>query len=1275
MSREVDIQNSVVLALDTTPEYQTSNTSRCIINMHDIAGEKGALVSEKGNTFITSLPGKELGRITLDRFRTIIFTNDHSINLFNSTTDSLETLVTLPEFNFNYDIVGTSRQVRGCEDVIYWCDYNNADRYFNITRPEKFKVNGLFDVDLFDLNFKANVPNISFTVLDFGGNLDLGTYYPIIEYVDDFENVLYRSIPHNEYIPIGQGLNIADYDPITGGVNQSKESIKLDITNINDEVSYVRVSFIVFRAGTGYAPTAVTINRLFPVYNNTASITYTNSDQTTLTSVRELLQENFYYKSSRNMTQVHNRLLRVNLKEEERDYSTYQTYASKVCSRWVTQQNNLNRENTRTEIGGEIKSYAIHYIHRDGFISPAFPLIPKETQSIEKQQYQINIYSDAPCNSTVRFSITYRENGENITKGGEATFEDLKSNFLKTDNYIEIVNFFTRENPCGTNITARVDTVTIKLENQPSVDDINIYDYRGNFGVYYTEEKYLNPPNFDCKNFNYWGEDCDGNKLTDTNVRYFRVPDRSLVPLFNSSSKYDIGVEFYNIDYPNDDIVGHFFSSSTYDVRTINAKGLLIPYAYSPYSSDDFVYSEGRFIHNVNDGTVQSRVVDTQDTARSFVASTDRYSYSFITNDFYLLDRLPEGDTINIEGNYDEEWVAIADRRIGNFFDTTYNDLDINLKPHIFPGYNLDTASIIEDVTQSISLNPRSSFDKITNNSYTNKFNIIELSTRLNETTPFKYASLRTNTNPFSSIWNISYRPLGKPNQNIIFNGDGFISPLNITNLTWISRSGDLFKAEVEYLKDIYVESVANAYKIHDGSSPGNKHYTGEIEGVFDFYPDRFLSVSNSTTGRALIESFYPEWYGYNQDYSPNQYLKIYYTLPFNFDYCSPCQNVYPTEIIYSEQSFSEDRFDAYKIYLPNNGNSLPSNTGEIIGIDYHDTTLVVRTSQSCWFLKPNPQVLQASDTNVYLGTSDFLSIPPQEIMSTDIGYGGQQHVHESLLHDGGLSWVDRDRGMILNLAGKLDRIHEKGMYHWLFNYLNNNDSKVVLGYDPENKRLIITKVNNWTLTYSLEQQAFKNWTTYLQDMYFFTGKEFYSIKNNKIWKHDSDLQFRFNDEDHYAICEVTINHPNSFDTDSIHYYSVVQNLDNGQWVDDYSDTFDRFILYTPDQSTGEQNLRLTKGRYTQFSNSIKDVVQTGKNYKIGGLYDVASGNPVMREIYGLDNGIWIDKTPENINRFANQSEYGRFSNKTVNLRLIYTNTNKRIKLFYIQTIKHYEQR
>ena len=105
----------------------------------------------------------------------------------------------------------------------------------------------------------------------------------------------------------------------------------------------------------------------------------------------------------------------------------------------------------------------------------------------------------------------------------------------------------------------------------------------GNLGIpgyYECQNATYNNGDIECVD-DYWGVDCCGFPLDGEKVRHHRMPDRTLEPLQEDHSSgtrvRKIGLQFDNIEYPDETIIGHYFviRKRTVNTRTIEDKGVL----------------------------------------------------------------------------------------------------------------------------------------------------------------------------------------------------------------------------------------------------------------------------------------------------------------------------------------------------------------------------------------------------------------------------------------------------------------------------------------------------------------------------------------------------------------------------------------------------------------------------------------------------------------------------------------------------------------------------
>ena len=1283
-----------MLFLDCEPEVQPNGTYRYMINQVDDSstGAQGASVSEQGNEIAVTLDGKLLGSRTIERYKHILFTNDNAISLFNSRDNTLEVLVQLDDFNFGPIVKCEHRIFNGCEDVIYFYDNVNPDRQFNISRPNNYKTDNVFDVNKFNLNPDAFFPSIDAEVFPSGGSLELGKYFFAVQVVDESENIVYTSqleggvsITDDE----DGGLNIATNLPQIGGISKSNKSVRLKVTNIGD---YPYVRLVVFRAATadGITFDSFRVGQLYAVTDGVSEFTFTgyNPTQDVFVTPQEIIVPRARYQKSKAHTQVDSILLRANLTETVRDYSNYQKFASKIKAEYITTDVPKSTSEVITELGGEVKAYGVCYVHEDGTISPPChipgrvatdeDLLPVDIDfavfsgedlflEVDLSHQHVDIGGTLWSEITIDYTYSLPVDSSNITlPDGVVVNTGTTGSVTHLLQYIDTfpIDLTFQFNAVIGNANYEIltglyvpSTVTLEVGKLSSSSTVPVWKVQstasnGNLGYYETEEIYTNPPNF-CGE-DYWGVDSEGNSLYGTNVRYHVIPDRSTEPLMLGDKLRKIGVKFTNIEYPSDDIIGHFFVSNIREAvnSLVVGKGLTVNYNHENMNHPLYNYEQGRYFQNVSGSQI------TSNNLNHFINNESLFNKALIKGQYVLKEGLFTINKFERDYNYN------------NYFDNTlpYRDLALYEKNHDVADYSTTTRSTVA-IKDAYLLNSQSSYKGIKNSSQSSFFNVLSLNNFTDNT--FKYVSVREFKTVFQSVWNIRYRRIGNLNQNLIFNGDAFISKTDITNISWLSvnrpfLAQNTIKYEFELIRNLYTESTINSNYRHGGTDSCNTYWTPFVS-IPDFIINKVIEeVDNKPIAK---NSICKEFYGYNRDYSFVNKFNTFTPLLFTHNFCSDCLGLYPTRIIFSEKSFNEDQVDNYRVFLANNYVDLPANTGEIVSMNYYNGKLVVRTTNSCFFLQPNPQQLQLSETTAYIGTGDFLSLPPQELNVTDIGYAGQQGVISEVITENGLIWVDALRGKVYKLTDKLDEISRKGLYHW---FKNNLPTDAVLTYDPEYERVLFT-ANDYTLSYSFKQQGWKSFHSYVPERYFYNGDTFFSVVDNGVWKHQSNKYFTFYDRSVGTGVEFTFPNSKAFGVSSVQYYAKTQvyNPSTQQWEDVNNITFDKGWVFNSNQSSGLFDITVNNTQYgnVAFSNVTKHVTLTDKVYKLSGVYNLATSSAIFSRLNSYDI------IPVNIDVNLPQYQLAPFRDKFIRVRLLFTNPDYRIITNVVDTLKYEYER
>lgn len=1295
-----------------SPLKQPENSTRFSLNATTDPQRISSVSNEPGNSLCVDFDYPQAGQpVILDRDRQVVFLTDNSIWIVNTTNCTKELHARVPCFGWdvldveNYPITGEMRVVASCNEIVYLHDHINPDRFINLTRPETQQTEGEFDCTKFNFNAEVVHSTITTQILEFGGNLAYGTYNFAIEYLTENNDSLFVTPVDIGYTPIiyqnqEGALNIATNLPEVGGKPLSNKSIKIRVDNVPEDALLARL--IVFRSITsdGITSDAHAVGSLIQLSGNSFEFLYTgfNTDNGDY-----LIDKNSYlipkaiYETSLDGVQVNNRYLRYNLKETVRDYSNYQQKASAIKATYVVDEIDKDDPDiyllNRTLLGGEIILPCINFVHTDGSISNSFPLVNRdkndndailvenaaETFQVKLTISNLVVAPGSPSTTVVEFDYEFNEllpntsiiltysSQQDVTIPISSQSGTIQHTFNGTQLYIPAI---TVTNDYGTFEfqTIQLGTVSFYVTNveaekwklfDTSIKDSTPigYDSSGLFGYYELPFTYENPPKF-CGP-DYWGTNWQGTSILGQQVRLFVVPDRSFEPHETLTSIRPIGIKFENIEYPNSNVIGHYFSLVVLNSSNIVAKGLGINTILS-FDAD----LPG--IRNLF-GFYFDAAFDTSNTS----------DFKLITPEHLMLNGYVTGSYATQLGSWDYTYLNVGPTEYNGIFhaDLSYDDL----KLYIATTEAIQYSSVTEENRkQVISLNiePNSSVNNTVNYSNTNPINYYQVNTPFTNEDPLKYLSIKRYTIPFNDLWNFNSRRITNLNQNVSFAGSSFISPLRIDNIWGVGEVGvgiPFFTttdvtAYAEVLKEFYVESGVNMYLRHDGTDDCNKTIQ-HIGQYANFFINKITEpfVENRKVRDNLCKFFG----GYNEDYSAISKYNRYLPLSLTFDFCSQCTGLYPHRIIYSPQSFSEDQSDAYRVNLANNYIDIPSHTGAIIGIDYKDNKLVVRTEQACFFIMPNAQQLELNETTAYIGTGDFLSLPPQELNVTPIGYGGQQHKLDSINFEKGLVWADRQRGEVYHLAGQFKELH-KDLEEWIGN--NFGSLHLAFGYDPYHERLIMTQRGKWTLSYCFKEDGWKSWHSYIPELFTYDSSTFYSIYDNKIWKHSINSNFCnfYGFQFPHIVEMIIVRDGQTFKPQSVHWHSNTYKIDNG-YEEEVSDiTYDTLLAYNDIQSTGYQELILDSDENIYYEPTITHVKKTDRNYKASPIKDLALSNNIwttdISSIKQGNNQGFLLLLPL-VDEDRPEVETGDFRNKWYAVQLMFSNKDYKISLEFLNSV------
>lgn len=1069
-----------------TDEFDTGSVDHTVsfaLNaVHEnIDGDSFKVQNEEGNTLVYSVPYTIIGTINIGRRKTVIFsTNNEDCEIGIEDNNTYTTLINHPDLNFSLDqpVKGLYKTLNGCETYIYFTDGSNPDRVVNIDDLDSYKnPDGTWDIELLRLQRAVSIPYVIPTqVNDSGGILQLGKYSFVIEILDDELNPVQKSYISDgvniyddsissPYDVIDGGFNLDDINAASGGVPQTSKSINLQFANLDTSYSFIRLYVIVYNTGDGLTPAVYQKGQLIPIGNSTEQYVFTGIDFNSdiESNIQAVTTRNPVWTTSQDMKIVNNRLVRANLRDlADVDYKLFQTYANSIeitpVKKLVPVKDQSQSSNSKNPLDyaffqqGEVYALGAVYIFKQGFVSPVFH-IPGRTAI-----------------------------GDELTL---VTLTEDKPHFGKVAG----------------------DTIE-KWKLEPAYSSTRM-------GYYETTTKY---PETKCG-----GQYIFGN-LVGQYIRHHRFPDLTNEnPLYRDGSIHGFGIEVSNVQYPHPDIVGHYIVYGKRDELNRMVHDTVAYTRRKVYDpNDNIIY----LTEHTNDFNPASTTVSNAPFWRTDVIQF--FSPKMFMND------------MTGNGKYLQQAYHIRPERTlqEQFIDTAQTTDAIDISSLVYRYDYLQNPvsglTFIDDfnIERSIKLGPSEILPNgssvftsgITNRSRYNKFNVCKLNKEMDYINPIpgedgfiatshirmgvlKQANFNIHGNLFAINYTSLHDEILTNSSSTIYGGDTYVGPFSFESI--YDDFNNQFTLYGYHVKDVVFSSEINAGLRHGGSSNSTSIFKGDTTNeLSDFTLAKFGDITDE--GK-YSENPKPIQFLYNDDYStlnPN----IFFSLPISYNYCSDCIGYYPNHIVWSDRQFLESINDEFRSYLNENYTIVGEDTGEISSIYYDGKTLWVHTWESLYSVYPNPQVLQTDVNSVYLGTGDFLSLPPNQFSKTDYGYAGSKGRFAHVDTEFGRLYVDSGNGTVFLISSGIEELSSKKYgnqrffrenlpfafpveleeYFPMDSIISGVGIKCI--YDPSHKRAIIYKRDFYPINY---QGLYDGQTT--NGLYYSTriGK-FISVENGQ---------------------------------------------------------------------------------------------------------------------------------------------------------------------------------
>lgn len=1297
------------LVLDTfhTDVDNTVATYALNSQLEDQEGNHFHYGSEVGTTYIKDIPDNHvvIGHINMERNETVLFTTDgtnSNIGILSRKDDlTYEYIRQIDDSNqttklgFKKDtyIRGSYRLLNGCDKIIYFVDGINKDRRINLSQLKNYKLeNGQWNINELDLQRQiyVNAPNAS--VVN-SGALAVGSYAIVIRIYDENLQLITQSDISQQVILSGKqlvrkeavtillpgsntpllntdsstgALNGEIFEEIDGGVISSRKGIKVTATSLPQDYPYAKI--VIIASNVSNNKSAFELPALLST--NGIDYTVTSLDGASRIDLDSVYVDPVIYDTSQHIEIVDKRLIRANVKTRYYDYSDFQSYANNVEIKWISKPYVENESSFQSD---EIYAFGIQYQMSDGSFSPVFHI-----------------------------------------PGRAATPNDRV-----VDNLSQ-----TETDAIGTGLQRWQVYSTASVENI-----YNVTGYYGTLGYYESQETY--PLTKKCNNEYVFGD------LAGTPVRYHRMPMKNMIGMQNAiginvnPKTLPTNTIGWRVMVVERDSINRTVNDSgiiTGVQESLYEEQRTVDYAVYGIASKVDAKPDSSFNRQAFNPSLTNSISNTVYATlcvKELAGEGIRTDYISIPCVFDL-----DGvDTITTWYNEAKDEIILPNRKgktKGNLFHKIKNEF---LRIYAYPvlhavtrlfNRNFDYSGtsnnpIYQTVADTYYVNSYSKYEANDGKIYANQFqsndvSFVKLKYPLNapdiiankSEQQLGYVLKKQAIRPYASINSLQYKALTPTIYNTTdtvdyYNGDIYISRFRLTTFfledrdeagfLGLGRDRELYV--IEYT-EVLLESEYNLNYRVLGTKQNevfngfnlvaykNKSY---FQGLANYFFNKIGELDEgdrqSTQDDRLIRygiNETKEYYAYNRDLNRLFMGKTYFPLPANWNYCEDCSAKFPNRIIWSAASFSEDKSDFFQTYLANNFTSV--GTSPITALNYSSNRLLVRTTKSMFVMSPNPQEINTDVSTLYIGTGDFLSIPPQEIRKIDYGFGGGRGTKDFIATEFGFVSVDDRIGQIFLFSEGLKELTDinSGCNQWFKEYLPTIKGHVLLGYDPQFKRLMVYKKDefngsenkSFVISYSFNYQTWISFHSYHPKYFFNSFDTLFSTINSKLYSHDSRIYNEFYGVFKDSIFEYVINAPTTVDLDAIDYYAVTLEWDNNTntWKNVNYPTFNKFMVYTKQQSTGLQEL-IPKSDYNiDWDNRKKTVSNRERNYRINAIRDLSTDSPVMSRAWNdIESSYPIDAVATNVNYNASQWNQISIKDKYFYVRFFFNGEGKRIIL------------
>jgi len=251
----------------------------------------------------------------------------------------------------------------------------------------------------------------------------------------------------------------------------------------------------------------------------------------------------------------------------------------------------------------------------------------------------------------------------------------------------------------------------------------------------------------------------------------------------------------------------------------------------------------------------------------------------------------------------------------------------------------------------------------------------------------------------------------------------------------------------------------------------------------------------------------YPRW---NSEYEKLNDIKT----SFPWDPYDTVDKDNYNRVIRSSGDAETGRSESFRRFLENDYIDMQRDRGDIINLEEIDNNLLVHMERSLVQTRGQERLKTTEGENAFIGSGNIFSVEPEEMFSTDLGFGGLQFNKSQIKCEDGYFWADDNAKAIYHLSasGGIKELTsgQFGLKKFFDSIMQNRpgNENVRFGYDSINRRVMVTFIDAFeTLSYYPRGGFWGSRHSFQPDRYVDSLDDLITFKTGSLYIHDDSTE------------------------------------------------------------------------------------------------------------------------------------------------------------------------